>query len=185
MHTGERLYDLPATYVSYDLETTGVSATYDRAVEIGAVKVVDGKKTDEFQTFIALPDGVVMNPRARAVNHISDEMLADAPDERKAMAVFAKFIGDGVLIGHNIEKFDNRFIAAAFDRYQLPFVNDYVDTLLLARQMWPGQCNKLEEGVLVRLGITNDAAHRALGDADATSQAYLRMRQMLLEQAAE
>lgn len=151
-------------------------------MEIGAVKVVNGVKTAEFQSFVALPDGVVMNPRARAVNHISDEMLADAPDERTAMHDFADFIGDGVLIGHNIERFDNRFIAAAFDRYRLPFVNDYVDTLLLARQLWPGQCNKLEEGVLVRLGITNDAAHRALGDADATSAAYLRMRELMMNE---
>jgi len=177
----KRIERLPLTYVAYDLETTGTNSTLDYIAEVAAIHVVNGIAIDSFESLVALPPGKRMPHGATTVNHITDNMLADAPTEAEVMPRFHDFIADDVLVGQNIGSFDNKLTSHAFDRLGLDFVHDYVDTLVLARRLWPSECNSLEEGILPRLGIVNVAAHRALSDVGATSAAYLRMRDALLD----
>ena len=105
---GKKLDQYVTDYVVFDLETTGISCYNDQVVEISAVKVSKGQVVEEFTSLV--------NPkcpipyRASMVNGITDEMVKDAPAFDKVLADFLGFIGDHVLVGHNIHTFDMKFI---------------------------------------------------------------------------
>ena len=129
---GKRLNTYINNYVVFDLETTGVSCTYDRVIEISAIKVERGHIVKEFSTLV--------NPQipipfaASQVNGITDQMVKDSPLFETALGEFLEFVGDYVLVGHNIHTFDMKFIYRDADRFwkQIPN-NDYIDTLQIAR----------------------------------------------------
>lgn len=108
LRTGEKLEKYVKDYVVFDLETTGVSPLTDAIIEISAVKVRDGQIVDEFSTLV--------NPKRRIpygasrVNGITDEMVADMPVFEEVLKDFIDFIGDDILVGHNIHEFDMKFI---------------------------------------------------------------------------
>lgn len=129
---GKKLDQYVTDYVVFDLETTGISCYNDQVVEISAVKVSKGQVVEEFTSLV--------NPkcpipyRASMVNGITDEMVKDAPAFDKVLADFLGFIGDHVLVGHNIHTFDMKFIYRDCEKFwgKVP-ENNYVDTLSLAR----------------------------------------------------
>lgn len=163
---------LPRSYVSYDLETTGLGADA-RIVEIGAVRVIDGYEDEKFDTFVAPPAGVCFEPGARAVNHISDAMLEGAPAEASAYRDFAAFAEDLPLVGQNIVAFDNPLLDAAAARAgERPLTaNGCHDTMLLYRAL-VGMPASLA-AICAHYGVQNPQAHRAWADAVATSDCYL------------
>ncbi|MBQ4649607.1 MAG: 3'-5' exonuclease [Firmicutes bacterium] len=158
-------------YVVFDLETTGISAARDQVVEISAVKVEGGLVTGEFSTLVnpqvPIPYG------ASQVNGITDDMVAGSPVFRQALAEFLAFAGDMVLVGHNIQAFDMKFLYRDARRFwnKIPG-NDYIDTLHFARQVLP----KLRHHRLVDLaayyGIDTSGAHRALKDCRMNQQVF-------------
>ena len=101
---GRKLNTYISDYVIYDLETTGTSCANDKVVEISAVKVRNGKVDSEISTLV--------NPEmsipfwASEVNGINDDMVKDAPVFEVVLKDFLEFIGDDVLVGHNIHTFD-------------------------------------------------------------------------------
>jgi DNA polymerase III epsilon subunit family exonuclease len=105
---GRKLTKYVHDYVVYDLETTGISSDNDSIVEIGAVRVRDGQVVDEYKIFV--------NPECHIpaevsnINGITDDMVKDAPVMADVLPDFMDFIGDDILVGHNIRYFDNRFI---------------------------------------------------------------------------
>ena len=133
---GKKLNTYLPDYVLFDLETTGISCARDQVIEISAVKVRAGRVVDEFSTLV--------NPRmpipfaASQVNGITDDMVKNSPYFEQAFAEFLKFVGDDVLVGHNIHNFDMKFLyrdAQAF--WNATIGNDYVDTLQMARICLP------------------------------------------------
>ena len=119
-------------YVLYDLETTGTSSKYDEVIEISAVKVKNGVVTEEFSQLVN--PGRPIPSAASAVNHITDDMVAFAPMFDSVLQQFLAFIGDDVLAGHNINRFDMKFLYRDCERYfGQTLTNDYIDTLKLAR----------------------------------------------------
>ena len=123
-------------YVLFDLETTGTSCIYDEVIEISAVKVRSGKVVEEFSQLV--------NPKrpipyaASMVNHISDEMVANEPDFGQVLPEFLTFAGDDILVGHNIQTFDMKFLYRDCERlFQQKLTNDYVDTLRVAKLCFP------------------------------------------------
>lgn len=149
-------------YVVFDLETTGVSCVTDRVIEISAVKVQGKKIVDKFS--------MLVNPemkipfRASQVNHIYDDMVKDAPVFEKALADFDAFIGDMVLVGHNIHTFDMKFIQRDARAYWgKTFANSYIDTLVLARKCLPQLSGHKLTDLAAHYCICSDGAHRALG----------------------
>lgn len=163
---------LPRSYVSYDLETTGLGSGA-RIVEIGAVRVIDGYEDEKFDTFVAPPAGVRFEPGARAVNHITDAMLEGAPGEARAYRAFAEFAEDLPLVGQNIVAFDNPLLDAAAARAgERPLTaNGCQDTMLLYRAL-VGMPASLA-AICAHYGVQNPQAHRAWADAVATSDCYL------------
>lgn len=173
------LYCFPETYVVVDVETTGGSAKTGYLTEIGAVKVVDHEVVDTFQSLIQPPleKGVYVSSFIENLTHITNEMLATAPKKEAVLPAFLAFIEDFILVGHNV-CFDLSFLNASVDS---TLKNDYVDTLFLAKQIWP-QSPKYNLTYLCQsLGIETKHAHRALADALHT-QALLEVMRTSVKQ---
>ena len=116
----------------FDLETTGISKQWDEIIEISAIKVKDHRIIEEFSTLVN--PGRPIPAGATAVNGITDEMVLNAPGRMEAISDFLSFVGDQVLVGHNIHSFDLGFVErAARENLGRELFNDYVDTLPLAR----------------------------------------------------
>lgn len=156
-------------YVAFDLETTGLSPETDQIIEIGALKVKDGKVVERFMEFVK-PDKKI-SPMITNITGITNEMVADARNTQEIMKDFVDFCGDYVLVGHNI-MFDYKFCKIYANKYGYTFEKQGIDTLKIARKIH----NDLESkslGVLCDYyKIVNQAAHRAYHDALATAKLY-------------
>ena len=101
-----------ATYVVFDVETTGLSNQYDKIIELAAVKVKDGEIIDKFERF--------SNPHERLsetiknLTHISDDMLVDAPEIEEVLTEFKSWVGDAIFVAHNAS-FDMGFIDTGYE----------------------------------------------------------------------
>ena len=174
--TGKKLNIYVPNYVVFDLETTGVSTYYDEVVEISAIKVENGKVSSEFSTLVNpkrhIPD------QASYINGITDNMVKDAPCFETALKGFLDFAGDLVLVGHNIQRFDMKFIYRdALKYFGKTIGNDYADTYHLARIVLPNlSCYQLTF-LADYLGLSTEGAHRALNDC--------RLTQVLFEKIGE
>lgn len=168
---GKNISKYVPDYVVFDLETTGTSCIKDRVVEISAVKVVGGVVTDEFSTLV--------NPEmhisfwATEVNGITDEMVADAPTFDVALKDFLDFVGDMILVGHNIKYFDMKFICRdALEYFGKTIGNDYIDTLPIAKMYLPEMEHHKLSDLAEHYGISSDGAHRALFDCHMNQQVF-------------
>lgn len=175
---GKRLSGYLKDYVVFDLETTGVNPETDDIIEISAVKVCGHEITDEYSTLVN--PGRHIPAGATAVNGITDEMVADAPDIGTAIAGFMEFIGESVLVGHNIHTFDTNFAYdAAWSALNRELRNDYIDTLFMARRCLP----KLSHYKLTDLSeyfhIETKGAHRALNDCVMNQRCYEEMGKLM------
>ena len=167
---------LDGTYVVFDLETTGFSAIKDRIIEIGAVKVQNGEIVDSFSTFV--------NPKRpipfeiTQLTSITDEMVMDSPDIETILPQFLEFVGDAVLVAHNAG-FDVGFIEqnCRYQDIELNFV--YVDTVALARVLLPTLSKYKLNIVAKALDISLENHHRAVDDAGATAEIFVKFVQML------
>ncbi|MDN3617640.1 PolC-type DNA polymerase III [Vibrio gallaecicus] len=167
---------LANTVIVLDFETTGLSPNMgDRAIEIGAVRLVDGKVTDTFQQ--------LMNPGFRVSGFIenytgiTNNMLRTAPSCDEVMSEFADFIQDSCLVAHNAS-FDKRFLDAELDLIGKGYSGEFACSMLIARRLvQDSPTHKL--GDLVRfLNIDNDGVfHRALADSEMTAKLWLAMLQ--------
>lgn len=157
-------------FVVFDLETTGLNPVSDRIVEIGAVRVLDGKIVDRYQQLIN--PGISMPADASEKNHITDQMLKGCPRIEKVLPDFLAFAGDDVLAAHNAG-FDLNFLKEACLKQHLGVPESYFDTMRLS-VYWPGLKNKKLETFLKAAGIENKEAHRALGDAEATAELIVK-----------
>ena len=168
---GKKLIKYVSDYVLFDLETTGISCRTDQVVEISAVKVKGGKVVDEFSTLVN--PGMHIPGMASCVNGIYDDMVKDAPDFETALSDFLEFAEDYILVGHNIHKFDMKFICRDAEKYWGKTIgNDYIDTLEISRMYLP----ELDSHTLVDLAchydIDSDGAHRALNDCRMNQQVF-------------
>lgn len=175
--TGKRLARYVPDYVVFDLETTGTSWKSDDVIEISAVKVVAGVVTDTFSTLVN--PGRSIPAAASAINGITDEMTRDAPPIEEALAEFLDFIGDFVLVGHNIHSFDLKFIRRDAERlFERQVPNDYIDTLHMARRCLPKLEHHKLTDVAAYFQIDTAGAHRALNDCMMNQKCYEAMAKL-------
>lgn len=175
---GKRLAKYVPDYVVFDLETTGVSVQRDEIIEISALKVKDGAVTETFSTLVN--PGRPIPGAASAVNHITDEMVADAPDIAAALPQFLAFAGDCVLVGHNIQSFDLHFLNRALEKlYGRTLPNDYIDTLYMARRCLPQLSRHRLVDLALHFGISAEGAHRALSDCLMNQKCFEEMAKLL------
>lgn len=153
--------DLDTEYCVLDLETTGLSNKTEKITEIGVIKYKNGEQIGEFECFVnpekPIPAKVV------EVTHITDEMVKDAETIDKVLPKLIEFLGDSVLVAHNAD-FDMGFLRHNFEKYGYKFDYTYIDTLRLAKAIFPNY-KKYKLGIIAdNLGIKVDVAHRALDD---------------------
>lgn len=176
---GRSLVAFPDEYVSVDLETTGTSPVWDEIIEIGAARVRDGEVVGTYQQLVN--PGFEIDPFVVALTGITNEMVCDAPSIADVLPGFAAFLGDSVMVGHNIASFDANFLYDAGARIGDPVTNDFVDTMRLARKLHKDWAHHRLGDLREAFGITDDGAHRALADALATFKAFERMRREATE----
>ena len=168
-------YIMKNSFVVYDLETTGLDAMVDKIIEIGAVKVENGKVTKKFSTFVN-PE-MHIPEEASNINNITDEMVADAPKIYDALLDFLNFSKGCIISGYNIINFDNKFISKEAKNFNLVFDNEIIDVFNFARQCQLG-CKNYKLGTVASfLGIDLQGAHRAYNDAYATAQVLLKLNE--------
>lgn len=168
---GKLLNEYIEDYVVFDLETTGVSPYNDEVIEISAVKARKGKVVEEFSQLV--------NPKrtipfaASRVNNITDDMVSDAPFFDEVLRNFLEFVGEDVLVGHNIQSFDMKFIYRDCERYFHQLItNDYVDTLILAKRCFPEWRHRRLGDLADYYGISTQGAHRALADCRMNQRVF-------------
>ena len=156
-------------YVSFDLETTGLSVDNHEIIEIGAVKVKSGKVIDRFTEFIK--PNTKISATITNITGITNEMVANARPTDEIIRDFANFCEDYILLGHNI-MFDYKFVKKYASNYSIPFEKKGIDTLKIARKV----LKQLESKSLTTLcdyyHVVNRSAHRAYHDALATAKIY-------------
>ena len=171
--------NLDDTYVVFDIETTGLSKEKEMITEIGAVKVADGKIIDRFSTFVN-PQRPI-SAEIKKLTGITDDMVKDAPTIENVLPEFLKFCEDTVLVAHNAS-FDTGFIRIAAERAGLGELHHtIVDTLELARALLPELNKHKLDIVCEHLGVTLNGHHRAVNDAEATAEVFIKFLDMLAE----
>ena len=166
-------------FVAFDLETTGLSYMTDEIIEIGAVRIKDGQITDHFNTFV--DPGISIPEQSTRITGITNAMVAGAPDAAAALEKFLGFVGSAALVAHNAG-FDMGFIKAKIAKY-LGLTNQatYIDTLALARTLWPGLRNHKLDTVAAHLEIKLGQHHRASDDAASCAGIFLKGIEVLIE----
>lgn len=170
---------LDDTFIVFDLETTGFSAIKDKIIEIGAVKVVNGEIVDRFSTFVDPKRPIPFE--ITQLTSITDEMVIGHPDIETVLPQFLAFIGDGVLVAHNAG-FDVGFIEQNCRRQGIEPKFTYVDTVAMARVLLPTLSKYRLNVVAKALGISLLNHHRAVDDAAATAEIFVKFVEMLREE---
>ncbi|MEC8882209.1 MAG: DNA polymerase III subunit epsilon [Pseudomonadota bacterium] len=164
--------------VVLDTETTGLDQSRDRVIEIGAIKLLDGRPVSKFHAYLN-PQGVDSHPDALAVHGIANDFLLDKPTFEDIHAVFLEFVAGSDLVIHNAP-FDVGFLDAELERVgylsKISEICQVIDTLVLAKKQYPGQKNNLD-ALCRRFGISisHRSLHGALLDADLLVKVYLQM----------
>lgn len=176
MPRGQSLDD---TFVVFDIETTGLSKETESITEIGAVKVVDGKIIDRFSTFVN-PERPIPAEITKLTG-ITNEMVADAPVITEILPKFLEFCQDAVLVAHNAN-FDTGFIRLNAERKcGIEVKNTVLDTLELSRALLPELKKHKLDIICEQLGVSLEGHHRAVNDAEATAEVFLKFIDMLVE----
>lgn len=152
------------SFISIDVETTGLDPQRDKIVEIGAVKMRGGIILEEFDTLVHI-DGTIPLA-ARRVHKIGNDMLVGKPRIAEAMQQLLDFCGEGAMAEHSFKAFDVAFLEQAHGK---PLTESYINTCTLSRRLFPHIRSHSLEECCRRFHITNRQPHRALSDARATS----------------
>ena len=155
-------------FICIDLETTGLNPKRDRIIEIGAVKVRDGKIADIFQQLIDPKQQ--LEERVEILTGITSKELEGQPTIQQILPSLKEFLGEDVLLGHRV-LFDYSFLKRAFTNEKISFERKGIDTLKLARQFVTDCESKKLESLCKHYNIKHQA-HRALSDALATVELY-------------
>lgn len=182
MKTSKKIASIPfeeAEFCVFDFETTGTSARTDKAIEIGMARIRKGKIVDTFSTFIN--PGRPVPYYITNITGIKTEDVQDAPYFDEVYSQIKEFIGDSVLVAHNLG-FDISFLRNECFSAELEMVpNAAICTLKLARKIFPALPSKSLGNIVKHLKIRHRGVHRGLGDATATGKVLLKMFTTLRE----
>lgn len=179
----ENIFDKTPTYndliknnnfVVFDVETTGLEPTVNEIIEIGAVKIVDGKIKEQFQTLIC-PENEIPEEITNLTT-ITNDMVKNAPSNNDAIQDFYKFCENCSLVGYNVA-FDFAFINSSAKKAGLYFNNQTYDAMVMAKNKLYLPRYRLIN-VVEALNLTLNNAHRALADATATAEVFLKLNEI-------
>ena len=150
-------------FIAYDCETTGLNASRDRIIEVGAIKYIDGKPSERFTTLVNPQKPIPYE--ATCIHHITDDMVADAPPIENVLPALLEFIEGFPLIAHNAS-FDMRFLRTAMDRCRISKPISYADSLPMARKAYPALPNHRLGTIADHLRVSTKGAHRSTADCE-------------------
>lgn len=180
--TNAKGQDIDTTYCVLDLETTGFSAKTEKITEVGIMKVQNGEVIDEFSCFVN-PEKHIPQ-RVTEVTNITDDMVKDAKTIDQVFPEILEFIKGSVLVAHNAP-FDMGFLKQNAKVLGYEFDYTYLDTLSLAKDLFPDYKKYKLGKIAENLGIKVEVAHRALDDVDTTVKVFKVMLDMLKERGAK
>ncbi|MGY3724400.1 DNA polymerase III catalytic subunit, PolC type [Granulicatella balaenopterae] len=155
-----------ATYVVFDVETTGLSAVYDKIIELAAVKMYKGNVVEKFEEFI--DPGHPLSATTIQLTGITDDMVRGSKSEEQVLREFQKFAEGTILVAHNAS-FDMGFLNKGYNRYQMgDSDNPVIDTLELSRKLHPHLKSHRLNTLSKKYGVVLEQHHRAIYDSEAT-----------------
>ncbi len=169
------MQSLPMDYTVIDIETTGFSITENKIIEVAAIRTRNGVVVARFDKLIRIDEQL---PRKIvSLTGITDNMLCNAEPIKDALSAFFAFLGEDVIVGHNIGYFDIPFINRASSVcIGATIKNECIDTLPLSKELLPELCSHGLEHVAEALDVAYVGAHRAINDCDITYRCFERFR---------
>lgn len=166
-------------FIAFDLETTGVVPGVDQIVEIGAIRYFNGLPEATYSTLINPRRSIP--PQASAVNGITDDMLVGKPFIEDLLTSFAEFCGDFPVVAHNAP-FDAQFLTADIKKYETEAPRGVIlDTLPIARKVFPGLANYKLGTIVSHLKIESGVFHRAEEDASYCGQVLIAVLKKIFQ----
>lgn len=180
---GKNLLKFVPNFTTIDLETTGRSNKSRDITEVSAVKYRNYKKVDSL-SFLIKPENTIL-PYVVSLTGITDEMVENAPHIDDVIERIVAFIGDDIILGHNVA-FDYNLVSEAIEyKRGYGLQNDMVDTLRISRLILRDIENHKLETLCRYFNVERKVGHRALEDCEQTSQVYIALKErfvMLKEQ---
>lgn len=198
---GKSKIDITQDYIIIDIETTGLDPTFDEIIEISALKVKNGNIIDSFDKLVKPKKIICMNDddesddfvinNGEKIQYIDDfissltgitnQMLDKAQEIEVILPEFEKFIGNEILIGHNVN-FDINFLYDNFMTYlSKPLINDFIDTLRISRKLLPNLKHHRLDDLLNYFNLEKRVEHRALNDCKLTNEIYILLSKIVNE----
>lgn len=175
---GKLFYTFVSDYIVLDLETTGLDPKVDSIMEVGLLRVRDNEIVDRFDSLVN--PGLEVSEFISNLTGITNAALAEAPALEDVLPRALAFIGDDPIVGHNVS-FDINFMYDSCKRLDLPvFKNDFIDTLRIARMLFPDLSHYRLTDLADFFGLSGDNFHRADSDIAYTQEIYELMRQYCL-----
>ena len=178
---GKSLLEFPNEYVVIDVETTGLNPSYDFIIELSAVKIKNNAIIDTFSTLVKPDEALYEDEYSNEyfvddfiteLTGITDEMLENAPYISDVLEQFLSFVGDSIIVGHNVN-FDINFIYDDVDRIlDKDFSNDFCDLLRISRKIFPDFENHKLSTLAENFKIKIDRSHRAEDDCITTFKCF-------------
>ncbi len=173
---GKSLFTEIDDYVAVDLETTGLDPDFDDIIECAAIRYVAGRETERFESLVNI--GYELPAFITELTGITNEMLQNAPQITDVMTKLLDFIGDSVVVGHNVN-FDVNFI---YDKALLycnkTFKNNFIDTMRISRALFREyEHHRLSDLIERFFGSGNAVSHRGASDAEMAARCYEHMKE--------
>ncbi len=165
-------------FVVFDIETTGLSPLNDRIIEIGAVRIEKGEIVATFDEFV--DPGIPIPPRIQELTGIDDSMVQGSDGVDKVLPRFLEFAKEAVVVAHNAS-FDVSFIEKNSSDLGLSFDKTVIDTLGMGRFLLPELTNHKLDTLAEKLMVSLENHHRAVDDATATGEIFLKLLSLIGE----
>ena len=173
---GKSLISFPNDCTVLDLETTGLYPQYDEIIEFAAIRIRGGVPVESFSSLASHGDDFYLDDFIQELTGITQKMIDQAPDISVVFPRFLEFVGEDIVIGHNVN-FDVNFIYDLCSFQGLtPFSNNYVDTMRISRRLHPEHRHHRLCDLCERCGIDYVGAHRSLADCDLAFRCFCRLK---------
>lgn len=176
---GKSTIDLLSDYIVFDIETTGLDSSYDEVIEIGAIKVKNNKIVSKFNSLVKPKNEI--DEYITELTGITNGMVKNAPTIEEILPDFMNYIGNDILIGHNVN-FDINFIYDNLYRNKFDvLINDFIDTMRISRKLLPELSHHrlIDLAKYFKIDSTNN--HRSLKDCEITMNVYENLKEIALQ----
>jgi DNA polymerase-3 subunit epsilon len=171
--------------VILDFETSGLSPSYSRIIEVGAV-IIKGQEILESFSALCKPN-IPISYEITSITGITNQMLEDKPPPEEVIKDFCEFIGDRPLLAHNAS-FDSRFLKSEMEHISRTLHNPFLCTLLLARRLIPNAINHKLGSLKRHIGYQEEEGHqdhRALDDVKVTASLWIHLKSLVEEKTGQ